>query len=176
MARTFLLLFLSSAATEVIGVHALFGAFLAGVVMPGGAPLRERITTRIHDLSLVVLLPLFFAVTGLRTRVGLLDSPSLRAATGVVIFAAVAGKMGGTVLAARLLGRPWRESLSLGALMNTRGLMELVVLNLGYEMGILTPEVFSMMVIMAMLTTFMAGPCLSLIDRVAVRDAEPARR
>jgi Kef-type K+ transport system membrane component KefB len=160
----FLPLFLSAFVTEVIGIHALFGAFMAGAVMPQNVKLKNAFVGKVQDVSLVVLLPLFFALTGLRTRIGLLDQLHAWQLTGVIILVAVVGKFAGSAVAARLVGQTWRNSLMVGALMNTRGLMELVVLNIGYDLGILRPEVFSMMVIMALATTCMTGPVLSWID------------
>lgn len=150
--------------TEIIGIHALFGAFLAGVIMPEDMKLREKIMHKIEDVALVLLLPLFFVFTGLRTQIALLNDSSLYGVTAMIIAVAVFGKFIGSALAAKYVGQDWKTSLSIGALMNTRGLMELVVLNIGYDLGVLTPEVFSMMVIMALLTTFMTGPALSVIE------------
>lgn len=163
---TVLLTVLTSAlATELIGLHALFGAFLAGVVMPQQEQLRRAIAERVEDLSTLILLPLFFAFTGLRTEVGLLDDPQSWLVCGIIIVVAVLGKLAGSALTARWSGMPWSDSLALGVLMNTRGLMELVVLNLGYDLGILSAELFTMMVIMALVTTLMTGPLLSFIGR-----------
>jgi Kef-type K+ transport system membrane component KefB len=162
----FMVLFLSSYATEVIGIHALFGAFLAGVIMPTNYNFRNLFTEKIEDVALVLLLPLFFVYTGLRTQIGLLNEPNLWIICGGIIFLAVAGKSLSSALAARFVGNTWKDSLTIGALMNTRGLMELVVLNIGLDLGILTPEVFAMMVVMALVTTFMTSPLLSLIDKV----------
>jgi len=164
MAIVFLTLILSSYATEVIGIHALFGAFMAGVVMPQGLSFRKIVTEKLEDVSLVLLLPLFFVFTGLRTHIGLLSQGNLWVTCGWIILIAVAGKFGGSTLAAKAVGQSWKDSLSIGALMNTRGLMELVVLNIGYDLGILSPEVFTMMVIMALVTTFMTSPLLTLIN------------
>ena len=164
MAIVFLTLILSSYATEVIGIHALFGAFMAGVVMPQGMSFRKIVTEKLEDVSLVLLLPLFFVFTGLRTHIGLLSQGNLWVTCGWIILIAVAGKFGGSTLAAKAVGQSWKDSLSIGALMNTRGLMELVVLNIGYDLGILSPEVFTMMVIMALVTTFMTSPLLTLIN------------
>ncbi|RYY22997.1 MAG: cation/H(+) antiporter, partial [Chitinophagaceae bacterium] len=119
---------------------------------------------KVEDVSIVLLLPLFFVFTGLRTEIGLLNDPELWKLTGIIILIAVTGKFVGSALAARFVGQNWKDSLSLGALMNTRGLMELVVLNIGYDLKVLTPEVFSMMVIMALVTTFMTGPALDVIN------------
>lgn len=160
----FLTLILSSYATEVIGIHALFGAFMAGAIMPENVKFRMLFIEKVEDVALVLLLPLFFVFTGLRTQIGLLNDPGLWKLTGIIILIAVAGKFVGSAMAARFVGQNWKDSLSIGALMNTRGLMELVVLNIGYDLGVLTPEVFSMMVLMALVTTFMTGPALDIIN------------
>jgi len=158
-----LLVLLSSAlVTEIIGIHALFGAFVAGVIMPVGGTFRAALRTRLESVSSVFLLPLFFVYTGLRTQIGLLDDVASWAICLVIIVVATSGKLGGTLLAARWTGLSWRDSVALGALMNTRGLMELIALNVGYDLGILTPEIFSMMVLMALVTTAMTGPLVSL--------------
>ena len=162
----FLTLIISSYLTEVIGIHALFGAFLAGTIMPENTKFRNIFIQKIEDISLVLLLPLFFVFTGLRTQIGLINDIYLWKVTGLIILVAVVGKFVGSAIASRIMGQNWRDSLSIGALMNTRGLMELVVLNIGYDLGILSPEVFSMMVIMALVTTFMTGPSLDLIERI----------
>jgi Kef-type K+ transport system membrane component KefB len=159
----FTLLLLSSWSTEVIGIHALFGAFLAGIIIPKNAAMKNRIIQRISDLTMVMLLPLFFVYTGLRTQAGLLNTGALWGSFGLILLCAVAGKFGGSVLVAKALGQTWKNSLSIGALMNTRGLMELIVLNIGYDMGILSAEIFSMMVLMALLTTLMTTPLLNWI-------------
>jgi Kef-type K+ transport system membrane component KefB len=164
-ALVLIFVFTSALLTEVIGIHALFGAFLAGVVMPSRPALRTFLTERLGSFT-SVLLPLFFAFTGLRTQINLLDGWSDWVMCAGVVAVAVAGKLGGSMLTARWTGMGWLDSISLGVLMNTRGLMELVVLNIGYDLGILTPRVFSMMVVMALTTTFMTGPMLSLIDRL----------
>jgi len=160
----FLTLIISSYATEVIGIHALFGAFMAGAIMPENIKFRNIFIEKVEDVALVLLLPLFFVFTGLRTEIGLLNDPYLLKVTGVIILVAVVGKFLGSAFAAKFVGQSWKDSLSIGALMNTRGLMELVVLNIGYDLGVLTPEIFAMMVIMALVTTFMTGPALDLID------------
>ena len=162
----FLTLLISSYTTEIIGIHALFGAFLAGTIMPDNSKFRNIFIQKIEDVALVLLLPLFFVFTGLRTQIGLLNDIYLWKVTGLIILVAVSGKFLGSAIASKIMGQNWRDSLTIGALMNTRGLMELVVLNIGYDLGILSPEVFSMMVIMALVTTFMTGPALDLIDRI----------
>lgn len=166
----FLTMLLSSYATEIIGIHALFGAFMAGVIMPESPKFRHMFTEKLEDVSLVVLLPLFFVFTGLRTQIGLLNDSSLWITCAVIIAIAVTGKFVGSAFAAKFVGQSWRDSLIIGALMNTRGLMELVVLNIGYDLGVLTPEVFAMMVIMALVTTFMTGPALDLINKFFKKD------
>jgi Kef-type K+ transport system membrane component KefB len=160
----FLTLIVSSYLTEIIGIHALFGAFMTGVIMPDIAKFRNVFIEKVEDISLILLLPLFFVFTGLRTEIGLINEPYLWKITGFIILVAVAGKFFGSALAAKFVGQSWRDSLTIGALMNTRGLMELVVLNIGYELGVLSPKVFTMMVIMALVTTFMTGPALDLIN------------
>lgn len=157
--------FLSALCTETIGIHALFGAFLAGALVPSESPLAKLLRERIETFAGAFLLPLFFAFTGLRTQIGMLDSAWDWLVCGGIVLVAIAGKFGGSLLAARFAGLGWRDAASLGALMNTRGLMELIVLNIGYDMGILSPRLFAMMVIMALVTTMMTGPLLSLIER-----------
>ncbi len=161
----FLMLMGSAYCTEVIGIHALFGAFMAGVIMPENHSFRNIFIEKVEDVSMVLLLPLFFVFTGLRTQIGLINDPYLWQITGWIIVAAVTGKFIGSALAARFVKQSWRDSLIIGSLMNTRGLMELVVLNIGYDIGVLSPEIFAMMVIMALVTTCMTGPGLDLIDR-----------
>jgi Kef-type K+ transport system membrane component KefB len=168
----FLTLLISAYTTEIIGIHALFGAFMAGTIMPDNTKFRNIFIQKIEDVALVLLLPLFFVFTGLRTQIGLLNDIYLWKITGLIILVAIAGKFAGSAIAAKIMGQNWRDSLTIGALMNTRGLMELVVLNIGYDLGILSPEVFSMMVIMALLTTFMTGPALDLIEKLFKEKAE----
>ncbi|MBP2283914.1 Kef-type K+ transport system membrane component KefB [Flavobacterium sp. CG_23.5] len=162
----FLVLILSSYATEVIGIHALFGAFMAGAIMPDVPKFRTIFIEKVEDVSVILLLPLFFVFTGLKTEIGLINDPYLWKVTGFIILVAVVGKFLGSALAAKFVGQNWRDSFTIGALMNTRGLMELIVLNIGLELKVLTPEVFTMMVIMALVTTFMTGPALDLINYI----------
>jgi len=166
LALIFLVLLLSSYSCEVIGIHALFGAFLAGVIMPTQWNFRTMLIGKIEDVALVLLLPLFFVYTGLRTQIGLLSDASLWLPCMGIIAVAVAGKFGGSAFAARVGGEPMKESLSIGALMNTRGLVELVVLNIGYDLHILSTQYFTMMVLMALITTLMTNPILNLINSV----------
>lgn len=161
-----LVLILSSYLTEIIGIHALFGAFMAGAIMPDNQRFRHIFVEKVEDVALVLFLPLFFVYTGLRTEIGLLNNIELWKITGLIILVAVIGKFLGSAVAAKYVGQSWKESLTIGALMNTRGLMELVALNIGYELGVLTPEVFAMMVIMALATTFMTGPSIDLINKI----------
>jgi Kef-type K+ transport system membrane component KefB len=165
VALIFIVLLLSSCATELIGIHALFGAFMAGIIMPSNLNFRSIFIEKIEDVALVLLLPLFFVYTGLRTQIGLLNDFYLWQVCGLIILVAVTGKFAGSAFAARFVGQNWRDSLLIGALMNTRGLIELVVLNIGYDLGILSPEIFAMMVIMALFTTFITGPAHDLINR-----------
>jgi Kef-type K+ transport system membrane component KefB len=168
----FIVIILSSYATEVIGIHALFGAFMAGAIMPDNAKFRNAFTEKVEDIALVLLLPLFFVYTGLRTEIGLINDVYLWKVTGLIILVAISGKFLGSALAAKFVGQNWRDSLTIGVLMNTRGLMELVVLNIGYDLGVLNPQIFTMMVIMALITTFMTGPSLSLINKIFKPDKE----
>jgi Kef-type K+ transport system membrane component KefB len=168
-----LLPFASALVTEAIGIHAFFGAFLAGAVMPAKEEIRDHLVRRLQPVS-ALLLPLFFAATGLRTRLPLLGDAGALGACLVVIGAAVLGKLGGCMAAARLSGMGPADSFRLGALMNTRGLMELVVLNIGYELGVVSPALFTMFVVMALVTTFAAGPLLTLADRLDSPPHKPA--
>jgi Kef-type K+ transport system membrane component KefB len=162
--------------TEVIGIHALFGAFLAGVIMPRTGDFREHLTVRVENISSVLLLPVFFVFTGLRTQVGLLNTSHDWAICGVIIAVATAGKLGGGAIAARVTGMDSRTSWQLGALMNTRGLMELIALNIGYDLGILSQRIFAMLVVMALVTTFMTGPLLGLFQRRENPLPDPAKK
>jgi Kef-type K+ transport system membrane component KefB len=175
VALIFAFLLLSSFLTEVIGIHALFGAFLAGVVMPSNSKFRMVFAQKIEDFSLVLLLPLFFVLTGLRTQIGLLNEPHLWMVCFVVILIAIAGKLVGGSFAARFVGQTWKDSLLLGTLMNTRGLMELIVLNIGYELGILSAEIFAMLVLMALTTTLLTGPLIQLINYIFNHQKEQAK-
>jgi len=146
--------------TESLGVHALFGAFLAGVVMPRHSELSQELLQKFESLVVVLLLPLYFALTGLRSSIFLISGARMWLYCAVIIVLAVAGKLGGSMISARLNGMSWRESASVGILMNTRGLVELVILNIGLDLGILSPALFSIMVVMALVTTLMTTPLL----------------
>jgi Kef-type K+ transport system membrane component KefB len=153
----------SALLTELIGIHALFGAFLAGVVVPSDSDFRLLLKEKLEAVISSALLPLFFVFTGLRTQISLLNDWASWLMCAGIIVVAIAGKLGGSMLMARWTGMTWRDSFSLGVLMNTRGLVELVVLNIGYDLGILSARIFAMMVLMALVTTFMTGPLLSLV-------------
>jgi Kef-type K+ transport system membrane component KefB len=165
LALIFALLFLSACCSELIGIHVLFGAFIAGISMPARADIRCLLIGKIESFSLI-LLPLFFAYTGLRTRIGQLDDPMLWLTCIAICMVAIAGKFGGSAIAARIMGESVHDSLAIGALMNTRGLVELIVLNIGYDIGILSPRLFTMLVLMALVTTFLTSPALVLIGRI----------
>ncbi|HEX6099432.1 MAG TPA: cation:proton antiporter [Thermoanaerobaculia bacterium] len=155
-----LIVFASAWATELLGVHALFGAFLAGAIMPREAALNETLSGHIRGLTSIIFLPLFFAVTGLRTNIGSLATPTLWLCCALVLLVAIAGKFGGAALSAAAVGFPWREATAIGLLMNTRGLMEMVVVNVGLEIGVVSPSLYTMIVIMALVTTAMTTPLL----------------
>jgi len=168
--------FASAVVTEIIGVHAIFGAFLAGVALSANSSVRSLVEERIHALASAMLVPLFFAAAGLRTELSLLAGTRNWLVCAAIIAVAIVGKLGGGALAARWTGMAWRDSLALGVLMNTRGLMELIVLNVGYELGILSPTLFSMMVLMALVTTGMTAPLLSVLRaNVGAVEARSAR-
>jgi Kef-type K+ transport system membrane component KefB len=158
-------LLLSALATEYIGIHPLFGAFLLGAIVPHQSLLGRSMSAKLEDLVVVLLLPAFFAFTGMRTQIGLVSGVDNWLACVVLVATACAGKFGGSAVAARLSGLDWRDSASLGILMNTRGLMELIVLNLGLDLGVLSPTLFAMLVIMALVTTFATTPILHLLQR-----------
>jgi nucleotide-binding universal stress UspA family protein len=158
-----LLILASAWTTERIGIHALFGAFVMGAIMPKDHHFVHRLGEKLEDVTVVFLLPIFFAYTGLKTQIGLLNSPELWGMTALVVLVACAGKFGGSTLAARACGLGWRDGAAIGILMNTRGLMELVILNVGRDLGVITSAVFAMMVIMALVTTFMTTPLLQLV-------------
>jgi K+:H+ antiporter len=156
-------LLVSALITEHIGVHAIFGAFLFGAIIPHDSRVARTLIDKLEVFVTVLLLPAFFALTGMRTEIGLLSSLAEWLLCGVIIVVATAGKFGGTLTAARLTGMKWRDAASLGILMNTRGLMELVVLNVGLDLGVISPRLFTMMVIMALVTTLTTTPVLELI-------------
>ncbi len=179
VAVVLVLVFMSSWATELIGIHALFGAFLFGAVLPKEGGFARALVDKMEDLVLIIFLPLFFVFSGLRTEITLIDSAQSWGLCLVITLIACAGKFGGSAVAARITGLGWRESTALGILMNTRGLMELVVLNIGFDLGVISPTIFSMMVMMALFTTFATSPLVRWVyppermaeDLVDVADA-----
>ena len=162
LAGIFVGIIVSALITDRIGIHVIFGAFLAGVVMPHRPAFVEEITEKLHDFSVLFLLPIFFAFSGIRTDIGRIGSPGMWLLTGLVLLVAAIGKWGGSTLAARLVRLEWREASALGVLMNCRGLTELIILNIGLELGVLPPTLFAMLVIMAVATTVMTEPLLAL--------------
>jgi Kef-type K+ transport system membrane component KefB len=162
LAIVLLLLLFSALISEQIGIHALFGAFLAGAIMPKGEDFIRDLSGKFQDLTVVLFLPVFFAFTGLKTSISLLSDANLWGYCLIIIATAIAGKLGGAMLAARLTGQTWREAGAIGILLNTRGLMELVILTIGLEAGIISPTVFTMMVLMALFTTAITTPLLQL--------------
>ena len=162
----FILLLLSSYITELLSMHALFGAFMLGLVMPEDISFRKIVTDKVEDVSLLLFLPLFFVSSGLQTELGLIDSPEMWGLLGLFTLVAVVGKVGGTYFAARISGESPKSSIYLGALMNTRGLMELVVLGIGYEMKILPPTIYPVLVLMTVITTVMTMPMIHAINAI----------
>jgi Kef-type K+ transport system membrane component KefB len=161
-------------ATEQIGIHAIFGAFMAGAVMPRERGIERDVRDKLETATLTLLLPVFFVVVGLATRIDLLDSAYLWAITALVVATAIAGKWGGSMVAARLTGESWRDAAAIGVLMNTRGLTELVILSVGLELEVISPAVFTIMVLMALVTTLMATPMLALVSPLYHRGMTPA--
>jgi Kef-type K+ transport system membrane component KefB len=166
VAGVLIALLASAVITEANGIHAIFGACVLGAVVPHDCALPRVFRRKLHDLVTVLFLPAFFAYTGLRTQIGLVDGAGPWLVCGAIVLAASAGKFGGTVAAARLTGLGWRPAAALGALMNTRGLMELIVLNIGLDLGVVSPTLFAMMVVMALATTLAAAPLLHLLGPV----------
>lgn len=165
IAIVFVGLLVSALVTELIGIHALFGAFLLGAVIPHDSLLSKEVSRRLEDVVLVLLLPAFFAFTGMRTQIGLVSGFENWLICGIIIVLASVGKFGGSAIAGRLSGLGWRDSMSLGVLMNTRGLMELIVLNIGLDLGVISPTLFAMMVIMALVTTLATSPALHALTK-----------
>jgi K+:H+ antiporter len=162
--------------TEQIGIHAIFGAFMAGAVMPRSVETTRGLRERLEPATVTILLPVFFVVVGLSTRIDLLDTLYLWGVTALVVVTAIAGKWGGSMIAARVMGERWSDAAAIGILMNTRGLTELVILSVGLELGVITGTVFTIMVLMALVTTLMATPMLALVGRISGNRIEaPAR-
>lgn len=161
---TFGALLLSAAVTDWAGVHPLFGAFVAGVCFPRIPAWQDFFRTRVETVTSGLLLPLFFALTGLRTRLDQLTDPSMWLWAGIIILAAVGGKIGGAVVAARWSKQNWTTAVALGALLNTRGLVELIVLNIAYSVGAFSTTLFTMLVVMALVTTMCTNPILNYMN------------
>jgi Kef-type K+ transport system membrane component KefB len=161
---------LSALITEAIGIHAVFGAFLLGAVVPYQSRLARDFIAKLQEPVTVLLLPAFFAYTGMRTQIGLVSGWSNWALCAVIILVATLGKFGGTLVAARWTGQRWRDAAALGILMNTRGLMELIVLNIGLDLGVISPTLFTMMVLMALATTVATSPILKWLLPTGLRD------
>jgi Kef-type K+ transport system membrane component KefB len=174
IALVFAGLLLSALATEAIGIHAIFGAFLFGAIVPHDCPLSRALTHKLEDLVTILFLPAFFAFTGLRTQIGLVSGFDQWLACGLIILMATAGKFGGTYAAARFTGFARRDSAALGVLMNTRGLMELIVLNTGLDLKIISPTLFAMMVLMALVTTIATTPVLQILGTLTPRRSRAA--
>ena len=170
LALIFLALLVSCLATELIGIHAIFGAFLLGAIFPHNSRVAIDLCHKLEDLVTVLLLPAFFAYTGMRTEIGLIAGWENWLWCAAIIAVATAGKFGGSFAAAKLTGLSWRDSAGLGILMNTRGLMELIVLNIGLSLKIISPTVFAMMVVMAIVTTMATTPILQLIGPKGVEN------
>lgn len=173
VAVIFLTVLASAWATEAIGIHAMFGAFLVGCVMPKGSAFVRHLTDKLEDYTVVFLLPIFFAYTGLKTQLGLIHGTEMFVITVLIIAVACAGKFGGTIIPAKLFGATWREATAMGVLMNTRGLVELVILTIGLQLGVINDRVFAMMVVMALVTTFLTTPIIHWV--VPKRWLEAAR-
>ncbi|HTF89800.1 MAG TPA: cation:proton antiporter [Planctomycetota bacterium] len=156
---------LSALTTEAIGIHALFGAFIFGTLIPHDSPLARDLTARLNDAVLVLFLPAFFAFTGMRMQINLVEGQEAWFVCGLILLVATLGKFGGSYVAARFAGLAPRDSATIGVLMNTRGLMELVVLNIGLDLGVISPALFAMLVLMALITTFATSPVLTLLYR-----------
>jgi Kef-type K+ transport system membrane component KefB len=170
--RLLVAVLLSACAAEWIGIHAIFGAFLLGAVIPHDSPVAHEFTHKLQDIVKILLLPAFFAYTGMKTQIGLVSGTTEWLICGVIILAATAGKFGGTLVAAKLTGLDWRMAAALGVLMNTRGLMELIVLNIGLELGVISPTLFAMMVLMALVTTMSTTPILLYLHPLRAEEAK----
>jgi Kef-type K+ transport system membrane component KefB len=165
-------LLFSALTAEWIGIHAIFGAFLLGAIIPHDSDVARDFTEKLEDIVKILLLPAFFAYTGMRTQIGLVAGWQAWLFCAVIILVATLGKFGGTLAAARLTGLGWRTSAALGILMNTRGLMELIVLNIGLELGVISPKLFAMMVIMALVTTIATTPILHALTSATSQPKE----
>ncbi len=176
LAAALVALLVSAVVTEAIGIHAIFGAFLLGAIVPHDSSAAHELGRRLKPLATTLLLPAFFACSGLRTQFGLLEGTANWLMCGAIIAVATLGKFGGTLIAARLTGSGWREASILGTLLNTRGLMELVVLNIGLELGVISPTLFTMLVTMAIATTLATSPILGWLCREGAARGETLGR
>jgi len=163
LAVIFVALLVSALTTEWIGVHAIFGAFVLGAIVPHDSVIARELPEKLQNIIAVLFLPAFFAFTGMRTRIGLVSGLDAWLICGLIVLVATLGKFGGTIVAARVTGLGWRDSAALGSLMNTRGLMELIVLNIGLDLGVISEKLFAMLVIMALVTTLSTTPALHMI-------------
>jgi Kef-type K+ transport system membrane component KefB len=168
----FVALLLSALTAEAIGIHAIFGAFLLGAVIPHDSAAARTLTRQLESVVTILLLPAFFAFTGMRTRIDLLSEPSQWLICSLIILVAALGKFGGTLAAARLTGLGWRNAAMLGTLMNTRGLMELIVLNVGLDLRVISPTLFAMLVLMALATTALTSPVLRWLKMLPTSEKE----
>jgi Kef-type K+ transport system membrane component KefB len=175
VAFVFVALLLSALATESIGIHAIFGAFLLGAIIPHDSLIARTFTRHLEAVVTVLLLPAFFAFTGMRTRMDLVSGTDQWLLCGLIVVVAIGGKFGGTVVAARLTGLRWRQAAALGTLMNTRGLMELIVLNIGLDLHVISPTLFAMMVVMALVTTLITAPVLQVLIPATAAEDESGR-
>ncbi len=166
----------SALLTEWIGIHALFGAFLAGAMMPKSEDFVRELSNKFEDVTVVLFLPIFFAFTGLKMSVGLLTDANLWGYCLLIIAVAIIGKLGGAMLASRATGLGWREASAVGILLNTRGLVELIILNIGLEAGVITPTVFTIMVLMALVTTGITTPLLQVFYRTPLDESTATNR
>jgi Kef-type K+ transport system membrane component KefB len=171
----FVALLLSTATAEAIGIHAIFGAFLIGAVVPHNSTAARMLSRQLENVVTILMLPAFFAFTGMRTRIDLLTEPSHWVTCGMIVLIATLGKFGGTFVAARFTGLGWRDAAILGTLMNTRGLMELIVLNVGLDLKVISPTLFAMMIVMALVTTALTSPLLKLLRAHGLAAEEAAR-
>ncbi|MBL8849649.1 MAG: cation:proton antiporter [Planctomycetaceae bacterium] len=175
LAVIFVALLVSALTTEWIGVHAIFGAFVLGAIVPHDSVIARELPDKLQNIIAVLFLPAFFAFTGMRTRIGLVSGMEAWLICGVIVLIATLGKFGGTLTAARVTGLGWRDSAALGALMNTRGLMELIVLNIGLDLGVISEKLFAMLVIMALVTTLSTTPTLHYImGRDLTKEPQPS--
>ncbi len=175
LAILLILLFLAAIATNIIGIFSIFGAFFLGAILFDEPEFRHAVQARVRDFVTVFFLPIFFTYTGLRTEIGTMTGGALWVMCGLVLLAAVVGKFGGCTLAARFSGLPWREASMIGVMMNTRALMELIVINLGYDLGVIPKSVFFMLVLMAVVTTYLTTPVLRRLARSSELESDYLR-